>query len=68
MEEFFTNPWFIGFIVINIAALIFLGIRFYLKNKRDEPLLFERLKDAEINIQINKPIHSTDSNQKTTID
>jgi hypothetical protein len=52
--ELFTNPWFIGFTVINIIAMIYLGIKFYYKNKK-EPLLFDRLKDADVHITIRTP-------------
>ena len=64
--EFLTNPWFIVFTII-IAVLTFLIIKFYPKNKDDEPLLFDRLRDAEINITIKKPINPSglDQNLKT---
>ncbi|MFH2060494.1 MAG: hypothetical protein ABIJ59_16545 [Pseudomonadota bacterium] len=64
--ELFTNPWFIVFTGINIAVMIFLAIKFYRKNKKDDRLLFDRLKDAEINISIKKPIHSSDLNEEKT--
>ena len=58
--EFFSTPWFIVFIVIIIMTLIFLTIKFYFKNQKDESLLFDRLRDAEINITIKKPIKTSD--------
>jgi len=59
--EFLTNPWFIAFIIIIIAISIYLTIKFYFKNQKDESLLFDRLRDAEINITIKKPIKTSDS-------
>ncbi len=46
--QFFTNPWFIIFNVLNLIALIFLATRFY-RHKRDEPTLFDKLKNSSIN-------------------
>lgn len=60
MGEILTNPWFIGFTVINIVGMVFLGIKFYHKYKKEKPLLFERLRDADINITIRKPIQQSD--------
>jgi len=58
--EFLANPWFIAFIVIIIAISIYLAIKFHFKNQKDESLLFDRLRDAEINITIKKPINPSD--------
>ncbi|MCD4678587.1 MAG: hypothetical protein K8S18_21750 [Desulfobacula sp.] len=52
--ELFSNPWFILFTALNIVALIYLAIKFYYKNK-EEPLLFDRLKDADVHITIRTP-------------
>ena len=57
--ELFTNPWFIIFTVLNIIALIYLAIKFRYKTK-EEPLLFERLRDADVNITIRTPPKSSD--------
>ena len=65
--EFLTNPWFIVVTVVIIAALIYLGIKFYYKNKKDEPLFFDRLRDAEINITIRKPIKENTPIEKTPV-
>ena len=54
-----TNPWFIIFTSINIVALIYLAIKFYYKNK-DEPTLYEKLRDAGIHPTIRKPPKQSD--------
>ena len=64
--EFLTNPWFIVVTVVIIAVLTYLAIKFYYKSK-DEPLLFDRLKDAEINITIRKPIKENTPIEKTPV-
>ena len=58
--NFLTNPWFIAITVINILALIYLGFKFYYINKKQQPLLFERLRDADINITIRTPPKQSD--------
>ena len=58
--ELFTNPWFIIFTVLNIVALIYLAIKFRYKTKKEEPLLFERLRDADVNITIRTPPKRSD--------
>jgi hypothetical protein len=45
--ELFTNPWFILFTLINIIATFYLAIKFYYRTK-DEPTLFEKLRDSGI--------------------
>ena len=57
--ELFTNPWFIVFTALNIVALIYLAIKFYHKSK-EEPLLFDRLKDADVHITIRTPPKPSD--------
>jgi hypothetical protein len=57
--DFLTNPWFILITVINILALIYLTIKFRYKIK-EEPLLFERLRDADVHITIRTPPKSSD--------
>ena len=63
--EFLTNPWFIVVTVINIVAMVFLSIMFHFKNKTYESMLFDRLRDAEININIRKPIHPSNRDGET---
>jgi len=58
--ELFTNPWFIVFTGLNIVAMVFLAIKFYYKNKKEEPLLFDRLKDADVHITIRTPPKPSD--------
>ncbi|MBA3010041.1 MAG: hypothetical protein FP812_07370 [Desulfobacula sp.] len=57
--ELLTNPWFIVFTGINIAALIYLAIKFRYKSKK-EPLLFEKLRDAGIFPTLRIPPKSSD--------
>jgi hypothetical protein len=57
--ELLTNPWFIVFIAINILALIYLAKKFHYKPK-NEPLLFERLRDADVHITIRTPPKPSD--------
>jgi len=57
--EFLTTPWFIVAIALILAVSIFLVIKFQHKNRKDESLLFDRLRDAEINITIKKPIQTS---------
>ena len=57
--EFLTNPWFLTITLINILALIYLAIKFRYKTK-EEPLLFERLRDADVHITIRTPPKSSD--------
>jgi len=66
MEEILTNPWFILITIISILAMIFMVIRFFNGNKKDDQLLFDRLRDAEININIKKPIYPSGSNVGNT--
>jgi hypothetical protein len=58
--ELFTNPWFIIFTALNIIAMVYLAIKFYYKNKKEEPLLFDRLKDADVHITIRTPPKTSD--------
>jgi hypothetical protein len=58
--ELFTNPWFIVFTGLNIIAMVYLAIKFYYKNKKEEPLLFDRLRDADVHITIRTPPKSPD--------
>ena len=53
--EFLSNPWFIIFTVINIIATIYLAIKFYYRYKKDEPTLYEKLRNAGIHPTIRKP-------------
>jgi len=57
--ELFTNPWFIVFTGLNILGLIYLAIKFY-HNDKKEPLLFDRLKDADVHITIRTPPKQSD--------
>jgi hypothetical protein len=57
--ELFTNPWFIVFTLINIIATVYLAIKFYYRTK-DEPTLFERLRNSGICPTLRKPPRSSD--------
>ena len=58
--ELFTNPWFIIFTAINIIATIYLAIKFYYRYKKDEPSLYEKLRNAGIHPTLRKPIKEND--------
>ena len=62
--DFFTNPWFIAVVAVIILSGIFLLFRPYFNIKKDDSLFFDRLKDAEIkiNIFIRKPLNPSDLN------
>ena len=57
--DFLTNPWFLVITAINILALIYLAIKFRYKTK-EGPLLFERLREADVHITIRTPPKSSD--------
>jgi hypothetical protein len=57
--DFISNPWFLAITTINILALIYLAIKFRYKTK-EEPLLFERLREADVHITIKTPPKPSD--------
>jgi hypothetical protein len=57
--DFLTNPWFLAITAINILALIYLAKKFHY-NPKNEPLLFERLRDADVHITIRTPPKQSD--------
>ena len=63
--EFLFNPWFIAIIVIIIFAVISQVLRSYYKPQKNSSI-FDRLKDAEINITIRKPINPSDLKRDVT--
>jgi hypothetical protein len=54
--ELLSNPWFIIFTAINIIATIYLAIKFYYRYKKDEPTLYEKLRNAGIHPTVRKPM------------
>jgi hypothetical protein len=63
--ELLSNPWFIIITAINIIATIYLAIKFYYRNK-EEPTLYEKLRNAGIHTTIRKHTKPSDS-KKTEI-
>ncbi len=57
--ELLTNPWFIVVTAINIAATIYLAIKFYYRSK-EEPTLFEKLRATGIFPTVRKPPKPSD--------
>jgi len=53
--QLLSNPWFIIFTIINIIATIYLAIKFYYRYNKDEPTLYEKLRNAGIHPTIRKP-------------
>ena len=58
--ELLTNPWFIIFTAINILVTIYLAIKFYYRYKKDEPTLYEKLRNSGIHPTIRKPTKPSD--------
>jgi hypothetical protein len=58
--EFLFNPWFIAIIVVIILAVIFQLLKSYYKPKKNNSI-FDRLQDADIEINIKKPINPSKS-------
>jgi hypothetical protein len=52
--QLLSNPWFIVCTAINILATIYLAIKFYYRTK-EEPTLFEKLRDLGILPTFRKP-------------
>lgn len=62
--ELLTNPWFILINVINIALLIYLGVKFHYQAKQ-KPLLFEKLREQGLNLTVRKPSPSNQKGEET---
>ena len=57
--EYLTNPWFIGFIVLTIFALIYLAAKVHYKSQNRHSYL-EKLRDAGIYPTIRVPPNRDD--------